>query len=223
MADNSLIRSALNTSLSLTSLDDLVRVRTSAVRFLVCDCSGSMSSFVTGDRRRIDALREVVRNVREKADARVIVFDGQGARLGDKPTEPYGGTPLHEGIAMAKVHGASACVVISDGEPDSETRAMEAAQAFGGRIDVVYVGAEGDYGRLFLRRLAEATGGTESTGDLANVDETTRGIVGLLSSGAEQQSAVINLGAPVEDDDEDDEDEDVTEDGDDDIPDADED
>lgn len=206
--NNALITSALNKSLTIKTLDDLVRVRTSEVRFLVCDASSSMNCLMRNDQRRIDGLKEVVRQVKEKAAVRLVVFDGNGARLVDNTvTEPYGGTPLHEGIRMAKLHGASSCVVISDGEPDSETRAMEAAREFGGRIDVVFVGSEGDYGRLFLRRLAESTGGTESTGDLADSGATSGAIIGLLSSGAEEQKTVINLGAPVSDeDDEDDED-----------------
>lgn len=210
MADNTaLIAAALNKSLSVATLDDLVRVRTSEVRFLVCDCSSSMMTPMRNDRRRIDGLKEVVRQVKEKTSVRIVVFDGNGARLVDNAvSEPYGGTPLHEGLRMAKIHGASSCVVISDGEPDSETRAMEAAREFGGRIDVVFVGSEGEYGRVFLRRLAESTGGTESEGDLANVGETSRGIVGLLGAGADEQKSVINLGASQVDDDEDEDDED---------------
>lgn len=220
MADNNaLVRTALSQSLAITSLDDLVQRRTNDVRYLVCDCSSSMNTPVAygkNDQRRIDQLRSVVRQVCDQVPlVKVVVFDGQGARLTDKPSEPYGGTPLHEGLRMAKAHGATACVVISDGEPDSEQRAMDAAREFGGRIDVVFCGGEQDYGRLFLRRLAEMTGGTEMLDDFTSVQNTTKSVIGLLTAGdTQQQAAAIALGSGDDEDDdeledEDDEDEDI--------------
>jgi hypothetical protein len=58
-------------------------------------------------------------------------------------------------------------VVISDGEPDDEQAALDLARKFKTKLDVVYIGREGGGGRLFLGRLAEASGGKYMAADLA--------------------------------------------------------
>jgi hypothetical protein len=50
-------------------------------------------------------------------------------------------------------------VVISDGQPDDESAALDVARQFTSRIDTVYIGPEGGTGRAFLQRLARESGG----------------------------------------------------------------
>jgi hypothetical protein len=146
-------------------------------------------------------------------------------RFVDVVPEPDGGTPLHAAIPMAKTYGATRVVVISDGMPDLAEQCMIEARSFGGRIDVVYVGAPGYGGEDFLKRLAEATGGTCGVGDLKNVKMLSKGIIGLLAGDVDDKAPIQGPGfttvEPVEDeldgsDDDEDEDEEDDEENDDD-------
>jgi len=61
-------------------------------------------------------------------------------------------------------------IVISDGQPDNEERALVVARRFASTIDVVYVGPEDDLagGRRFLEKLAAVSGGQFTTSDRAH-------------------------------------------------------
>ena len=69
-------------------------------------------------------------------------------------------------------------IVISDGEPDSEDDALDAAKKFTNRIDTIFVGPEGGSGQSFLRKLAKASGGKNVTS--AQVKELANEIQTLL-------------------------------------------
>jgi hypothetical protein len=104
---------------------------------------------------------------------------------------------------MAGQNGFGRVVVISDGGPTDD--AMGAAMAFGGRIDVIFVGDPHDAGSYFLDTLAKATGGQRFEGDLSDVKEITGAVVGLLNGEILEE----------EDDDEDDDDDEDEDDDDD--------
>jgi hypothetical protein len=183
--------------------------------------------------RAIDKLREAVNQIQSSATEAIpmIAFGGPydaQVRFVDVVPEPDGGTPLHLAIPLAKEYGATRLVVVSDGSPDLRDQSMSEARAFGGRIDVVFVGKPGDGGALYLKALAAATGGTMLQGDLSEVKKIASVIIGLLegdvapstgrvfatdaSGGATAQDAP----EPVEPEDDDDEDDDDEEDDDDD-------
>ena len=96
--------------------------------------------------------------------------------------------------------------------------------AFGGRIDVVFIGQPGDSGEKFLRELAALTGGTQMTGDIADIKLITSKVIGLLEGGVEPRGPIQGEGFsadegidPLDDDtdledDDDDEEEDDDED-----------
>jgi hypothetical protein len=109
-------------------------------------------------------------------------YCGQGAYVTTGVPRPTGGTPLHDAIDLARKQECGRVVVISDGQPDSQRLALDSAKAFGGRIDVVYVGDPGDLGEEFLRKLAESTGGTEFHGDLSEPKQLGGRIAGLLGA-----------------------------------------
>jgi Mg-chelatase subunit ChlD len=69
-------------------------------------------------------------------------------------------------------------IVISDGEPDAEDDALEAARKFTQRIDTIYVGPDGGSGQAFLKQLAAASGGKNVTS--AKVKELAADIKNLL-------------------------------------------
>lgn len=59
-------------------------------------------------------------------------------------------------------------VVISDGEPNSRTEALEVAATLKGKISCVYVGPENGDGRAFLKELANQHNGTFDLRAFAN-------------------------------------------------------
>lgn len=159
----------LNKSLAKSSLGALVKARTRRSLLLV-DCSGSMGQHImaTGQ-RKIDALRKVVADLRETHPVPTAAFGlGRGVQLVDTIPEPANSTPLHRAIDFGTAQGATHLVVVTDGYPDSADAAFEAARAFGGPIDVFYIGDAGESGAQFCQSLAKLTGGTCGVTDLGS-------------------------------------------------------
>lgn len=182
-----LVRSKLERTLQVKSLTDLVRVRASEEVFLLLDISGSMQTTMRNGKQRLEGLREVVSEIGSGRATRMIAFggsDGNGGAyiVSGVPARAAGGTPLTQAIDLARTQNAGRAIVISDGQPDNASSAMEAAKRFGGKIDVVFVGDPGDYGESFLAGLAKVTGGTEFHGDLSEPKALTSKIMGLLSA-----------------------------------------
>lgn len=182
-ANNPLAKS-LNQSLQAGSLKDLVRVRQQEHPFLLLDCSGSMAAQMRNGKTRIAGLRETVSTIQRERELKMVQF-GYGHEPSFVTTipNPSGGTPLHSAITFAKHNNAGRAIVVSDGWPDNTQMALDAAQAFGGRIDVVFVGDPGDPGEAFLKRLAEMTGGESFTGDLSEPKLLAGKVVALLTDG----------------------------------------
>jgi Mg-chelatase subunit ChlD len=176
-------------TLARRSLSDLVKTRMQ-VSLLVVDCSGSMAETTDKGERKIDALRTVVAEVRERVACKVLAFGhAWQPEIVDAVPEPSGGTPLHDAITTAKGHRATHLIVVSDGIPDSQTAALEAARDFGGKIDAVYVGPKGGPGPQFMQQLAGLTGGTSDALDLAQKELVGKRILGFLGAGQSQIEA----------------------------------
>jgi hypothetical protein len=216
---NELVRRNLETSLSLGSLSSLVKA--SETVMLLIDTSGSMSG------SPVEKLREVVRNINPKAAGIPMIafggpYDAQ-CRFVDLVPDPDGGTPLHMAIPMAKEYGANRVVVISDGCPDLSEQCIIEAKAFGGKIDVVYIGAAGDAGSFFLDQLAQLTGGSRLEGDINKTKELSGQVMLLLEgdnanpsskviiADADGDATISDIDAPDSDDDVDDSDSDDAE------------
>lgn len=214
-----LVRRQLEESLEAGSLKAMARDVEQV--FLLIDTSGSMEAPLRNGKRRIDALREIVTDITSKGHVTMIAFGGpydSQVRFVDTVPEPDGGTPLAQAIQLAKEYAATRVVIISDGMPDSQSQATDAAHGFGGRIDVAFVGNEGDGGAMFLNELARITGGTQFTGDLGDPKKLTGQIIALLEGDVDEKAPIQGEGfstidpdpedAEDEDDDEEDEDED---------------
>jgi hypothetical protein len=138
---------------------------------LLCDCSGSMDTADSrGGRRRIDVAREELAKLQRDLPGRIalIGFSSHAQVLwGGVPPEPMGSTDLAGALEFAKPFdvGGMRFVVISDGEPDSQERALAAARTFTGPISTVYVGPEGGPGAWFLRQLATLAKGKHATAE----------------------------------------------------------
>lgn len=123
---------------------------------LLLDLSGSMRWPIGHLPRplKIDELRILADNFK---DVRRFVFSTNAEELGANESigEPYGGTAMDVAFMAVKKVGIDHVVMITDGMPDHEGRAIEAAKGL--RIDVFYVGP--DPAPQFLRDLAAQTGG----------------------------------------------------------------
>ena len=222
---NEIARRNLEQSLQASSLTDLVNQATDFPMLLI-DCSGSMDAAMRNGKTRIEALREVVAQIKaDHGGVTMIAFGGEetsAPRFVDGVPNAGGGTPLHLAIPYAKSYGATRVVVISDGLPDMRQESLHQARLFEGPIDVYYVGDANDEGSKFLEELAAITGGKRFEGDLANPKQLASGVAGLLMGAVEEERAPIQgEGFAVvetepeedDDDDEDDDDEDDDEDG----------
>lgn len=177
----------LEQSLRVGSLKDLIRVRKEENIFLLLDCSGSMGAPLGNGQKRIDGLRATVRGIQSEREMKMVQFGyGYEPSFINTIPNPSGGTPMHQAIDFARTNGAARAIVISDGIPDSKSAAMESAQRFGGRIDVVFVGDPGEPGEAFLKELAASTGGDSFTGDLRDPKMLASKVMGLLGDGEDE-------------------------------------
>ena len=150
---------------------------------LILDVSGSMAEHCEPGRRKIDALRGVVAGLRQQGlKFKQLVFSSQ-PQLSDHIPEPDGSTALHLALDAAAGLKPRKIVLVTDGQPDSEPLALEAAKRLGVKIDVFYVGPHNPHAEDFLRQLAKMAGGQYGQTNLATGAPQLRSeIAGLLTS-----------------------------------------
>jgi Mg-chelatase subunit ChlD len=174
---------ALNRKSATGDLDAFVRGYRRSL--LLVDCSGSMSDRLqrTGE-RRIDALRRVMRQLRSTHSTPVAAFGGhRQVEIVEDAPNPTGTTPLDDAIDFGREQGANHLVVITDGEPNSQSAAFDAAARFGNPIDVFYIGDPEGYGLSFAQELARRTGGVAHLSDISATKALSQQIAGLLGDG----------------------------------------
>ncbi len=139
----------------------------SAKVIILFDNSGSMMTRDTpSGKTRLDVAKEHLATIQGKFPAQVALVcfaDKVAYAPAGYPVKVGGSTALADGLEFVKM--ADDCgikiVVVSDGEPNSKRNALRIARQFVQKIDVIYVGDENDSagGRVFLEKLANATGG----------------------------------------------------------------
>lgn len=151
--------------------------KSEGAQVLMLDTSGSMTAD-DGKGRRIDLLREAVNMIEGLKDLTVITFANAASILepGRAIPEPWGSTSMHNAFNLARANRKTTAVLITDGEPDSEKLAFEAAHGFS--LDIVYVGPEPM--PAFLINLAHRCGGTVQIGKLADPKLLAHKLTGLL-------------------------------------------
>lgn len=155
---------------------------------VVMDCSGSMSAEDSrGGKSRYQVAFEELTVLQSTLPGRIALIsfnnDVKYCPHG-VPLFAYGSTDLANALRFAKVADLTGMkfFLISDGEPDNERTALEIAKQYKNKINVIYVGPEDHpYGRDFLTKLANATGGVAVTADRAK--ELKNSVVKLLSTG----------------------------------------
>lgn len=122
---------------------------------LLLDVSGSMRWSCGNGLLKIDELWNLVAKF---PNVRRFTFSTTCKEIPRGTTEPAGGgTCLHGALYEVSRAGVTHAVLVTDGLPDSEPAALEAARKTGIRLDIFYVGPDPAPG--FLRDLANSTGG----------------------------------------------------------------
>jgi Mg-chelatase subunit ChlD len=96
---------------------------------------------------------------------------------------PCGGTPLAQALVLAARWKPRKTIVISDGLPDREDLALEAAEELTGSIDTIYCGPDSHPAVEFLRSLTRQTGGVSMEWD-GYKTSISSAIKGLLAAGS---------------------------------------
>jgi hypothetical protein len=132
---------------------------------LMLDNSGSMA----GD--PLTQLNELADNF---TDCRRFKFSTTCQELAhaERIPEVEGGTNMANAFLEARGRGIEHLVLLTDGQPDSESAALRAAHGL--RIDVFYIGP--DPAPDFLKLLARETGGSYGKASLDRVAELTASV-----------------------------------------------
>ena len=139
----------------------------SAELVILLDNSGSMGTAdAPGNRTRQEYAERQLRRIQGQNPGKVALIcfanDVQYSP-GGVVLNVGGNTALHKALEFAKIADDTGLkiLVISDGEPDDEKKALSVARQYKSKIDVLYCGPESDRtgGRAFLQRLAQTTGG----------------------------------------------------------------
>ncbi len=148
----------------------------------VCDCSGSMSDLIgSQNMTKWDHLKIALKDVLLLyPKIRIVAFASYAreVKLNDVPF-PAGGTDLGGGLEAAIRFRPRKTIVISDGLPDNEQYALEAAEQLTGAIDTIYCGPDSHPAIDFLRQLSRDTGGVQVTWDgYKTLSSAVRGLLG---------------------------------------------
>lgn len=146
----------------------------SADVIVICDTSGSMASEDSrGGKSRYevecDELAQLQANLPGKIAVLSFSYDTYFCPEG-KPRFLGGSTNMVGALKFAKVADIPGMkiILISDGEPDSESETLAIARTYVNHINTIFVGPEDrPSGREFLKKLAQAAGGVTVTADRA--------------------------------------------------------
>ena len=165
------------------------KTNTSSSCCLLLDTSGSMDALVYDreaeglELRRIDLLFKAVRDTPECAGLKTFMFNTYCEPIETILTEeevvsftPTGGTNLADAFTTVKAAGFYNAILVTDGEPDSETKALTAA--YGMKLGIIYIGNPPI--PPFLQRLAAATDGTFALADMRSIKQLEDAIVRAL-------------------------------------------
>jgi Mg-chelatase subunit ChlD len=153
---------------------------------VLADVSGSMGDADAGSERRVTRISLLKKALEDlPPGVRKIAFSDDPREVKSvSELHPDGSTNLARAINLAATFKPVRTVIISDGEPDSEPLAVEAAAKLTGIIDVVYCGSPTNkHAREFLESLARAgMGGYYETGDKLEIEKQLPAVIkGLLS------------------------------------------
>lgn len=136
---------------------------------IIVDTSGSMNQHDSRNgKTRYEVACEELRNLQASLPGKLALLSFSSDVMFCPNGIPFqfgGMTDLAKALKFAKVADVTGMrfIVISDGQPDSESDALRVAKTFKNRIDTIFVGPENGEGREFLNKLAKASGGQSTT------------------------------------------------------------
>jgi len=153
-------------------------------RVVLADVSSSMAE-MAGSKSKIELLRAALETT--AAGAKIVAFSSTAVEVAHAShiPDPGGSTALHVGLELVASLRPERTLVISDGHPDDEKKALDAAERLAGVIDVLYVGPDDDARAIqFMHRLARAGAGRCEVRDLRDTRYQLAPVVrALLGSG----------------------------------------
>ncbi len=139
---------------------------------VLVDTSGSMDSADTPQgKSRYSVACDELSSLQNKLPGKVAVVSFSSDVMFCPNGQPHnfqGGTDLAKALEFCKVADVKGIrfIVISDGQPDDQTAALQIARTYKNRIDIIYVGSEvSSRGRDFMNELARSSGGIAVTSD----------------------------------------------------------
>jgi hypothetical protein len=133
--------------------------------------------------RRIEVLFKAVRETPECAGLKAFTFSTGCRPIEVIPSEEeamqyatHGGTDLANAFTTVKAAGFYSAILVTDGEPDSESAALNAAT--GMKLGIIYIGNPPT--PTFLQQLAAETDGTFQLADMRDAKQLGTAIAGAL-------------------------------------------
>lgn len=150
-------------ALTITHKTEL-SAQANAALVVLADVSLSMSGLVPslGVSKWQEMRRALGVSLGERRDWRLYAFDDEvrEAKTPEALPRPRGTTDTALALHTAGTHNPEQVLVVTDGYPDSQAAALEAAEALGWtRIDVLYIGPKELLGAVEFCRLLARNGG----------------------------------------------------------------
>jgi hypothetical protein len=135
---------------------------------ILLDTSGSMNHKCRGEETRLDILRQAIATLNWQT-SKIFSFNSIVTAI-ETPNEieiAGGGTNLARALETIIPLNPCRTIVISDGDPDDENRALAVAEKLTGTISTLFIGDDGDKSAIaFMKKLATLGCGSTSISSL---------------------------------------------------------
>lgn len=187
MSNTQLVRGSLQ-DVAISNRQSLAKAFMGAEALVLVDISGSMTALdAQGGRSRFSVASDQLVRLQKEQPGKIAVIPWSSTAYfapSGLPSEPCGGTDLVRALNFIKP--ADGCglkiIVISDGEPNDEQRALNLASQFKSKIDTIYIGPENGYGREFLRKLSQVSGGVSVSQSVKEIQFLSQTVTKLISA-----------------------------------------
>jgi hypothetical protein len=192
-------KSGLSTSLSLRARVEEVD-RKGKNNILLLDTSGSMCENIKGGWRKIDALWQIVQDLRSQGIVFRTAHFNDSCEWSDDTTcpQPSGGTWFVKALQFV-IQNANPLqiTIITDGAPTDHRSAIDFASHFSCKVNCMFVGRSNDFiGQEFCRKISCLTGGSYAYNSMSTEVlqiEATQTVKGLIAAPQSQEKKTIQL------------------------------